>query len=258
MSSSAKQEVLAATRDSLPIWIGVTPFGLVFGLLGRQTELGVAGTLAMSAIVFAGSAQFISLGLLQAGTPYPLIILTTLVVNLRHMLYGASLAPHLQRLPAGWQRFLAFGLTDESYALTVTRYARPDGAEHRHWYFLAANANMFVCWQLSTAAGILLSNWVPDPAVLGLDFALSATFIGLMIPHVRDRSALVAIAVAGTVALLARGLPGQLGLLLAALLAATAGLLWDRVDGSWRRKVAASVQAHDPPPPVGDDGETGP
>jgi len=258
MPPYAKQEVLAATRDSLPIWIGVTPFGLVFGLLGQQTELGVLGTLAMSAFVFAGSAQFIALGLLQAGTAYPLIVLTTLVVNLRHMLYGASLAPHLQRLPLAWRRFLAFGLTDESYALTVTRYARPEGAEHGHWYFLAANANMFVCWQLSTAAGILLSSWVPDPAALGLDFALSATFIGLMIPHVRDRSALVAIAVAGIVALLARDLPGQLGLLLAALLAATAGLLWDRIAERWRQSVAPSGQTHDSPLPAGDDRETRP
>jgi len=254
MSSYAKQEVLAATRDSLPIWIGVTPFGLVFGLLGQQTELGVPGTLAMSAFVFAGSAQFISLGLLQAGTAYPIIILTTLVVNLRHMLYGASLAPHLQRLSLAWRRFLAFGLTDESYALTVTRYTRPEGAEHGHWYFLAANANMFVCWQLSTAAGILLSSWVPDPATLGLDFALSATFIGLMIPHVRDRSAVVAIVVAGVVALLARDLPGQLGLLLAALLAATAGLLWDRLAAGWHQRASASERAHDPPLTIGDDG----
>jgi len=228
MPSNRKTEILAATRDSLPIWIGVTPFGLVFGLLGQQTELGVLGTLAMSSFVFAGSAQFISLGLLQAGTAYPLIILTTLVVNLRHMLYGASLAPHIRRLRPAWQRFLAFGLTDESYALTVTRYARSDGGESGHWYFLAANANMFICWQLSTSLGILLGNWVPDPAALGLDFALSATFIGLMIPHVRDRASVVAIVVAGTVALLARNLPGRLGLLLAPLLAATAGLLWDR------------------------------
>jgi 4-azaleucine resistance transporter AzlC len=228
MRPDRKTEILAATRDSLPIWIGVTPFGLVFGLLGRQTELGVLGTLAMSSFVFAGSAQFISLGLLQAGTAYPLVVLTTLVVNLRHMLYSASLAPHMRRLRPAWQRLLAFGLTDESYALTVTRYARADATETGHWYFLAANVNMFVCWQLSTALGILLGAWVPDPAALGLDFALSATFIGLMIPHVRDRAAVVTIVVAGIAALLTRDLPGRLGLLLAPLLAATAGLLWDR------------------------------
>jgi 4-azaleucine resistance transporter AzlC len=244
MSSDAKREILAATRDSVPIWIGVTPFGLVFGLLGQQTELGVAGTLAMSSIVFAGSAQFISLGLLQAGTPYPLIVLTTLVVNLRHMLYGASLAPHIQRLRPAWKRFLAFGLTDESYALTVTRFARPDPQHSGHWYFLAANANMFACWQLSTAMGILLGGWVVDPGALGLDFALSATFIGLIIPHVRDRAAVVAMIVAGAVALLARDLPGSLGLLLAPLLAATAALAWDRA--SEQRRPAASAPGQPP------------
>ncbi len=229
MSSGAKREVLAATRDSLPIWVGVTPVGLVFGLLSQQTELGVFGTLAMSAFVLAGSAQFIALSLLQASTAYPLIVLTTLVVNLRHLLYGASLAPHIQRLRPAWQRFLAFGLTDESYALTVTRFTRADATGSGHWYLLAANANIFTCWLLSTALGILLSGWVGDPAALRLDFALYATFIGLLIPHVRDRAAVVAMLVAGVVALLARDLPGKLGLLLAALLAASAGLLWDRL-----------------------------
>ena len=229
MSSSAKREALAALRDSLPIWVGVTPFGLVFGLLSQQTELGMPGALAMSAFVFAGSAQFISLGLLQASTAYPLIVLTTLVVNLRHLLYGASLAPHIQRLRPAWQRFLAFGLTDESYALTITRFARSEETSSGHWYFLAANANVYACWQLSTALGIWLGKWVPDPAALGLDFALSATFIGLLIPHVRDRAAIVAMFVAGIAALLARDLPGKLGILLATLLAATAGLLWDRI-----------------------------
>jgi len=258
MSSEAQREVLAATRDSLPIWVGVTPFGLVFGLLSQQTELGIMGALAMSAFVFAGSAQFIALGLLQAGTAYPFIVLTTLVVNLRHLLYGASLAPHIQRLRPAWQRFLAFGLTDESYALTITRYARADATGSSHWYFLAANANTFTCWLLSTALGILLGGRVSDPAALGLDFALSATFIGLMIPHVRDQAAVVVIVVAGAVALLARDLPGKLGLLLAPLLAATAGLLWDRLAVKVNSRRRPGGQAQDLPLPAGGEKEAGP
>jgi len=227
-------------------------------LLSQQTELGIMGALAMSAFVFAGSAQFIALGLLQAGTAYPFIVLTTLVVNLRHLLYGASLAPHIQRLRPAWQRFLAFGLTDESYALTITRYARADATGSSHWYFLAANANTFTCWLLSTALGILLGGRVSDPAALGLDFALSATFIGLMIPHVRDQAAVVVIVVAGAVALLARDLPGKLGLLLAPLLAATAGLLWDRLAVKVNSRRRPGGQAQDLPLPAGGEKEAGP
>lgn len=245
MGSDVRSEVLAATRDSLPIWVGVTPFGLLFGLLGRQTELSIWGTLSMSAFVFAGSAQFISVGLLQASASYPLIILTTLVVNLRHLLYGASLAPHLRQLNPAWQRLLAFGLTDESYAITITRYARGDDSPNRHWYFLAANANIFVCWLLSTTAGILLGDRLGDPAALGLDFALSATFIGLLIPHVRDRSGLAVIIVAGATALVAGGLPGKLDLLLAAVIAPSMGLLFDRLVARPRPVDATADQARE-------------
>jgi 4-azaleucine resistance transporter AzlC len=223
-------------RDTLPLLVGVAPFGVVFGLLGRTTALGPAGTLAMSAFVFAGSAQFISLSLLSAGTAYPLIVLTTLVVNLRHMLYAASLLPYVRHLSAAWRRFLAFGLTDESYAVVITHYRRemgvgignddpPEGAArgYRH-YFLAANLTMYLCWQLSTAAGVLLGGSVPDPAGWGLDFALPVIFIALLAGQEWDRASIVTAIVSGVVTLIAKDMPGRLGLLLAALLAATVGL----------------------------------
>ena len=220
-------------RDTLPLLVGVAPFGLVFGLLGRTTALGPAGTLAMSACVFAGSAQFISLSLLTAGTVYPLIVLTTLVVNLRHMLYAASLLPYVRYLSAAWRRFLAFGLTDESYAVVITHYRREMGAGHdalpedaargHRYYFLAANLTMYLCWQLSTAAGVFLGGSVPDPTAWGLDFALPVIFIALLAGQEWDRPSIITAIVSGAVALLAKDMPGRLGLLLAALLAATAG-----------------------------------
>jgi len=223
------RELLASTRDSIPIWVGVSPFGLVFGLLGSSMELGPWGTLAMSGFVFAGSAQFIALGLLTSGTSYLAIVLTTLVVNLRHMLYGASLAPHLRSLSTGWRRFLAYGLTDESYAITITRYTRRDQLEHAHWYFLGANANMYLCWMISTALGIWLGDRVPDPAALGLDFALYATLIGLLIPHMKNLAALVVAVAAGCISLATRNLPGKLSILLTTILAASLGLAWDHL-----------------------------
>jgi len=254
MDPSARRELLTATRHSLPIWVGVTPFGLIFGLLARQTELGVWGALAMSVFVFAGSSQFIAVGLLQAGTSYGLIVLTTLVVNLRHLLYGASVAPHIHSLSAVWQRLLAFGLTDESYAITIARYAGDDGSGDRRWYFLGANANIFTCWLLSTALGAWLGDRIVDPAALGLDFALSATFIGLLIPHMRDKAATVVLIVSGSVALLARHLPGRLSILLAVLLAATAGLLWDRLTCRDHPEMSLGhAQAHAGPVPQPSD-----
>ncbi|MCC7352707.1 MAG: AzlC family ABC transporter permease [Anaerolineae bacterium] len=233
--SVTDRDLARGVRDTLPLLVGVAPFGLVFGLLGRTTALGPAGTLAMSAFVFAGSAQFISLSLLGAGTAYPLIVLTTLVVNLRHALYAASLLPYVRHLSAWWRRFLAFGLTDESYAVVITHYRREMGtsagdndppeeaARGYRRYFLAANLTMYICWQLSTAAGVLLGGSVPDPTAWGLDFALPVIFIALLAGQTWDRASVITALVSGAVALVARDMPGKLGLLLAALLATTIG-----------------------------------
>ncbi len=221
------QDLLSGARASLPLWLGIIPYGLAFGLLGPTVGLGARGTLAMSLLVFAGSAQFISLGLLGAGAGYPLIVLTTLVVNLRHLLYGASLAPSMRHFPAKWAALISFFLTDEAYAVII---GRRDGA-NRHFY-LGAGLAVYVGWALSTAVGLALGGFIPDATALGLDFALPATFIGLLVPQLRSRGAWVALAVSGAMVILARALPAGLDILLATIAAATAG--WG-VD-EWRSR----------------------
>jgi 4-azaleucine resistance transporter AzlC len=212
---------LAGLRAGLPLWLGITPYGLAFGLLGPAVGLGVHGTLAMSLLVFAGSAQFIALSLLGAGASYALIVLTTLVVNLRHLLYGASLAPFMRRLTARGQALASFLLTDETYAVVVDRRRR-EGTVTPGFY-LGVGLLVYFDWALSTAAGLALGGLIPDATALGLDFALPATFIGLLVPQLRSRGAWVALAISAAVTLAAGGLPGRLGILLATVAAATAG-----------------------------------
>src|SRR5512136_1714836 len=119
---SRRSEFVAGIKAELPILLGVTPFGMIYGVLAMGAGLPANAAMAMSSIVFAGSAQFVGAQLIRVGTPGIVIVLTTFIVNLRHMLYSASIAPHLAHLSRRWKWLLAYLLTDEAYAVTITHY----------------------------------------------------------------------------------------------------------------------------------------
>ncbi len=217
VSPSPRQELWRGIRAMVPLAIGATPFGLIFGTLAASSNLSAAAAVAMSVLVFAGSAQFVSLGLLAVGTAVPLIILTTFVVNLRHVLYAITLMPHLEQLSLAWKLLFSFWLTDESFAVGIGRYNQLDTSPNTHWYLLGANGLMYCNWILCTVLGVTLGQQLPNAAALGLDFAMVVTFIGLVVPYLTTRPMLLATGVGGLVAVLAHGLPHQLGLFLAAI-----------------------------------------
>lgn len=230
-TNTSHNEFWAGARATIPLLVGAAPFGLIYGALAVAAGLSPLAAAAMSAFVFAGSAQFIAVGLVGAGAPLPVIILTTLVVNLRHMLYSATLAPHMGQLPRKALLPLGFWLTDESFAVAAKRYNQP-GGEERHWFLLGSELAMYLNWQLVTWIGILAGRAIPDPAAWGLDFAMVVTFIGIVVPEIKTRPTLLAVLVAGGTALLANDLPHQAGLLLAALLGILAGMLAERSLGN--------------------------
>jgi 4-azaleucine resistance transporter AzlC len=213
---------LAGLRSELPILIGVIPWGLIYGVIAIGAGLPPAAALAMSSIVFAGSAQLIGAELIGGGVPGLVIVTTTLVVNLRHMLYSASISPYLKHLSARWKWLLAYLLTDEAYVVMISHYHQPTDLAHKHWFALGAGMTLWTTWQLSTAAGVFLGGRVP--ASWSLDFTLALTFIGLVAPALADRASVAAAATAGLAALLAFGLPLKLGLIVAAVAGIAAGL----------------------------------
>ncbi len=221
---SARGEVLAGARDIIPLVIGAMPFGIIFGTLATSNGVSVAATMAMSAIVFAGSSQFIAVGMVAVNTGWPLIVLTTFVVNLRHLLYAVSLIPYTKTLPPLWKVLLAFWLTDEAFAVTIRRYQANDTSPHVHWYYLGVAVTMYSNWQISTYIGIVVGQQIANVASWGLDFAMSVTFIGMTIPYLTTKPMGIAVMVAGIVALIAHPLPHKLGLLIAALAGITAGM----------------------------------
>jgi len=255
--AAAAREAWKGFRDELPILLGVIPFGMIYGVLALSAGLSPQSAQAMSSIVFAGSAQFITTQLIQGGAPMLVIVFTVFVVNLRHALYSASLAPFVHHLPRRWKLVLAYLLTDEAFAVSITHYqalrqsslqaiSKTDlraplslSRDHRsglaingqnHWYFLAAGLTLWSGWQLSTAVGVFLGAQLP--AGWGLDFTLALTFIALVIPSLKDRPAVASALTGGLTALLAMGLPYKLGLVLAALVGIGVGL-W--VEERWTR-----------------------
>ena len=218
---------LRGIQAEVPLLVGVFPFGLIYGASALASGLTAAAAQTMSSVVFAGSAQFIALALLQAGVPAAVVVLSILVVNLRHVLYSASVAPHVKHLSSRWKAALSYLLTDEAYAATIVHYEEHGSSWQGHWFFLGAGVALWTVWQASTALGVFLGASIPSS--WPLEFALPLTFIALIVPALADRPSVLAAASAGAVAILAHGLPYQLGLIAAALSGIAVGVLVDGV-----------------------------
>jgi 4-azaleucine resistance transporter AzlC len=227
--ATALTNLAAGARDTLPMVVGAAPFGVIFGTLVAAGPLQSWHGQLMSGLVFAGSSQFIALGLLAGHAGLLVIWLTTFIVNLRHLLYAAALLPHVAHLPARWRWLLAALLTDETFAIMTGFYHRRPQATFGHWYFLGSALIMYVNWNLWTLAGLLFGAAVPGLQSLGLDFAMAATFIAIVVPQLINLPRLAAALAAGVLAYLWRDLPYNLGLLAAVLVGVSVGMALLRV-----------------------------
>lgn len=216
-------------KAEIPLLIGVFPFGMIYGALALNAGLSTLASQMMSSIVFAGSAQFITTQLVSESAPGFVIILTIAVVNLRHMLYSASLAPYLKHLSTKWKVLLSYLLTDEAYAPSIIQYEKEGIKPFSHWFLLGAGLALWINWQISTALGIFLGASIPDD--LQLDFALPLTFIAMVVPVLKKMPMVAAALSAGITALLAFSLPFKLGLILAALVGILVGTLLEKANG---------------------------
>jgi 4-azaleucine resistance transporter AzlC len=205
-----------------PLAPGVVAFGLLYGMMARQVGFNPWEAWAMSLIVHAGSAQFVALGIWETGSA-AVIVLTTLIINLRHLLMGASVAPHVRGLPRSWKALLALWMSDESYALTIAEYGQDRGS---HWYFLGANIGIYLAWTTSGLVGALVGTTIPEPSRYGLDLIFPLAFLGLLVSFLKDRISTAVALTAGGLALLGACLvPGTWSVVVAGLLGSTLGLL---------------------------------
>lgn len=225
MIKSPHYEFFSGIKAELPLLVGVIPFGMIYGVLALNSGIPPGATQAISAIIFAGSAQILTTQLVYAAAPAFVILLTVGIVNLRHALYSASVSPYIRHLHPLWKWILAYLLTDEAYAVTILHYQNNQQREigNKHWFFLGAGLALWTSWQLSTAAGILLGTVVPES--WSLDFTLALTFIALVVPSLKDWAGLGAALSAGVVAVFAFNWPYKLGLVFAALVGILIGMV---------------------------------
>ncbi|WP_224268107.1 AzlC family ABC transporter permease [Haloprofundus salinisoli] len=224
-------ELRAGVRDVLPLFLGIVPFAVVFGVAAVDAGLTAAQAVGLSVFVFAGASQLATLDLLARDAAVPVVVLTAVVINLRMLMYSASIAPYFRSLAGRSKAVLAYFLTDQAYALSVARYgtladAEPSGVSDRRWYYLGVAVSLWVVWQLGTVAGLVLGTGVPDS--WGLDFTVPLVFLALLVPAMKDVPTTVAGVCGGVVAVVAAGLPLNLGLLVGATVGIVAGLLAER------------------------------
>ncbi len=200
-----------------PLWLGVIPFGVAYAVLARDAGLSLVETQALSLVVFAGSSQVSAVGLFGRGAGGPEIIFTTLLLNVRHVLYGLSLG---RRVPMTRRERLvaAFFLTDEAYGVSIARGARSFP------FVLGAELSLYLTWNVATLGGALLGGVIPDPERIGVDFVFPLAFLALLVPLLRRRVDVLVAIVAGALAwLLARSLPGGLPILVAGVVGSLLG-----------------------------------
>lgn len=208
-------------RALMPMHLGVAPFGVIYGVVALQSGIPPLAAFLMSSLVFAGSAQFLLAQLVGAGAPALLSVGAVGLINLRHALYSASVAPILHALPRRWKLLLAYLLTDEAYAAAIPHLLEQPKSPVAHWILFGAGFALWAGWQLATLAGVLLGAQLP--ADLGLDFALPLTFIAIVVPLIDGRARLLAALVAAAAAILLVDLPYKTGLFAAALAGLAAG-----------------------------------
>ena len=208
-----------------PICLGYLPIGMAFGVLAQKAGLTPLQVGLMSIMVFAGSSQFIAISMLAVGASAPAIITTTFVVNLRHVLMSSALAIYLRSAHRGLLALYAYGVTDESFAINLPQFNSGNWSLSRA---LVVNHAANLTWLLSTVAGGIGGRFIPEGA-LGIDYALVAMFICLLIYQIRKLIHLLTAVVAGLTAVgLALVIPGNTYIVIASIAAASVGVIIQR------------------------------
>ncbi len=217
--------------DSLPVIVAAVPFGILYGALAVAGGLSETLTMAMSLLVFAGSSQFIAVTLMTAAVAAPVIVFTVFIVNLRHMLYSATLMTQMQNYPQ-WVRLpLAFWLTDETFAVINNKLNQSPSDRYFVWYYFGSAVAMYSNWQLCTWVGFNMGQGIPDLGSWGLEVAMVVAFVGIVVTSLHRPSHWLCAGVAVVCAVVTRDWPHQTGLLVSGILAILAGLLVDWTMG---------------------------
>ncbi len=244
-----------------PLLLGVAPFGVVAGATPVTHGLGADTAIGFSTVVFAGASQLASIEVLTGGGSVLVAVLAACTINLRMVLYSASLAPHVTRLGRGRRLAMAYLLTDQAYALSIVRWAEEDRGDEsppamsRRWrFYLGAGMTLWITWQISTIVGILIGNAVPPD--VHLEFAVPLAFLVLLIPTLVTRPAVVAAGVGGVAAVIAAEMgAGPTSIMIGSVAGIVAGAVVDR-DGAPDESAAPEAPSSEAPSSEGEGSDS--
>ncbi|OYD22743.1 AzlC family ABC transporter permease [Oceanimonas baumannii] len=223
-----RREWLTGAIDMLPLCLAVVPWGILAGSMAVQSGLTLGQSIGMSAIVFAGAAQLVTLGLLMSGASVLTIMLSVFFITSQHFLYGLTLREYAASL-AGRQRLaLGFLLTDELFALSGSRHAGPGLSVS---YLLGAGLTFYIGWVLFSLLGIVMANAVPNLDHYHLDFSIVATFITLVVPMIKHLSTLVGVLLSLLLSMLLSVLQIEGGIIIAGCSGMVCSVLVSKLGG---------------------------
>lgn len=208
-------------RETLPLLVGVFPFGLVVGVASVRLGMTPVQAVVMSSVAFAGASQLAAVELLANDANAVVVVVTATVVNVRVVMFSASIAPYFESLRTRSKAFLSFFLADLIYARSIAAFTESDAVDH-FWYYLGVGSLIWVVWTAATIIGVVLGAGAPTG--LHLEFAVPLIFLALLVSGVEDRPTAAAGVVAAAVAVVGQNAPYNLGLPLAALLGILVGL----------------------------------
>ena len=221
---SYKNTIYSGFKKSIPVILGYMPIGISYGILALQTDLPPYLIIGMSIFVFAGSSQLIAVNMLTAQAAVIPVVMTTFLVNLRHILMSASLSLHFKKTPQKLLPILGFVITDESFALGSTLLE--DETENKGLFFLSLGLSAYLGWVFSSLAGVLIGRYILDFEIPVIGFVLPAMFIILLIMQVKEKMDIVVSIIAAVLSLSFYFiLPGNWNIIIATVLAAVAGVI---------------------------------
>lgn len=214
-------DVLAGARDGVPVVLGTAPYGLIMGVAASSAGFTPSQAAALSAAVFAGLSQLTAVDLFSQGSSVAVIVATALVINVRFVMYSASIAPHFDRLGTAWRWLCPFFLIGPVYAIALSAF-EGDRPAHYGWYFLGLALPSWGVWVAGTLVGMAAGARIPGE--WQLDFAVPLVFIAIVVQFVEDRATVAAALVGGATAVTVAGLPLNLGLPVATAAGIAAGV----------------------------------
>ncbi|MEO8144528.1 MAG: AzlC family ABC transporter permease [Betaproteobacteria bacterium] len=222
----ARTEFQAGLRASLPLLIAVAPFGLVTGVAMAAGGIPPLEAMAMSVLVYAGASMLAATQLIAEGAPALVVVLAAFIVNLRLLMYSASIRPYFVGVPLSRKLIVSYALVDNPYALFIQRFGAHPEAPGKFDYFAGVAVPIWIGWQATVGLGLMVGNQLP--AEWKLEFAAPLAFIAMSIPLLRGKAMVAAAVSAGTTAVLAHGLPLRMGMALAAVVGIAAGVIAEK------------------------------